>query len=313
MKLPPLSKPVLSIAVLSAISYFFITTLRDNWSKVSEVGFQLHAWYLGVIFLFALAVIVSGYLWGRIVNTLSTETTISYREYIRVHIGSWLQKYIPGQVSSFLGKLVWGIDHHYSKKMITTSFLYENIFLLYSSMLISIPIISFYSLDTVTQDYQQFILPGLILLLSGIVLHKKGFIILINTILGFLKKENIPEQFVLSSRNVIQFVMLFTIPRILNGLGFVLIVFTHFSLTPETAVISFAAYILAGIIGILAFFVPSGIGVREGIIVLLLSPHLGTTNAILVSIYARFMTVIADLVLAVIYATLRKIGTMQYE
>ena len=47
-----------------------------------------------------------------------------------------------------------------------------------------------------------------------------------------------------------------------------------------------AAYVLAGAIGILAIFVPSGIGVREAIIVLVLSQYIPVAQAIVISLIA---------------------------
>ncbi|MFW5703417.1 MAG: lysylphosphatidylglycerol synthase domain-containing protein [Patescibacteria group bacterium] len=309
----PWIKTGITLVVLTAILYFFITTLQKNWNEVSEIGFQFRVSFIAALCCFFLAVLVSGYLWGKIVTSLDNSKRIIHLEFIRVHIGSWLQKYIPGQVSSFLGKLLWGIERNYSKKMITTSFLYENVFLLYSSILISTPVLIYFSLDELAIYSWRFLIVFIFFLSTGVILHKNTFIKVLNGVLSVFKRKSIPAEFILEPSKIAFFVLMFTVPRLLNGIGFMIIVHALYTVSFETAVVSIATYIFAGVIGILAFFVPSGIGVREGIIVLLLTPYLGVSGAIIVSIYARFLTIITDILLALIYVVIGKIGKIEHN
>ena len=66
-----------------------------------------------------------------------------------------------------------------------------------------------------------------------------------------------------------------------------------------------SAYVLASVVGLLALFVPSGIGVREAVLVLTLSPYFGVEQAIVLAILARLYTTIADGLLFVVYITVK--------
>jgi uncharacterized membrane protein YbhN (UPF0104 family) len=59
--------------------------------------------------------------------------------------------------------------------------------------------------------------------------------------------------------------------------------------------LAIGAYTLAGIAGTAAIFVPSGIGVREGVIVGLLSSVMAPEEALLAAVTARAVSVVADL------------------
>jgi uncharacterized membrane protein YbhN (UPF0104 family) len=56
-----------------------------------------------------------------------------------------------------------------------------------------------------------------------------------------------------------------------------------------------ASFAAAYLIGFLALFAPGGIGVREGILTLLLTPYLGTGIAALVAVVARLWLTLIEL------------------
>ena len=91
-------------------------------------------------------------------------------------------------------------------------------------------------------------------------------------------------------------------PRLLNGAGFVLVAAAIAPVTPDDWALLGAIYVVAGAIGILAVFVPSGLGVREGVIVVLASPIIGASAAIFAAILARLIATAADALVALVAA-----------
>jgi uncharacterized membrane protein YbhN (UPF0104 family) len=67
-----------------------------------------------------------------------------------------------------------------------------------------------------------------------------------------------------------------------------------------------ATYILASIIGMLAIFVPGGLGVREAVAVALLSAYIPVAQAIVVTLVARLCATVSDALVALIYLVLNK-------
>src|SRR5690625_3100324 len=88
---------VLTAVVVAVVGVLFTRTLARNWDALADVDLRPDAWVVGAVVLFALAVVLSGVLWGRMIAQLG-RVDVGARESIRVHCLSWLLKYIPGQV-----------------------------------------------------------------------------------------------------------------------------------------------------------------------------------------------------------------------
>jgi len=73
------------------------------------------------------------------------------------------------------------------------------------------------------------------------------------------------------------------------------------------------ALCLANVVGFLALFAPGGIGVREGILLLLLSPSLGDAPAGFVAVATRLIQVAADLLAASMGATVAGVERRRNE
>jgi len=83
-----------------------------------------------------------------------------------------------------------------------------------------------------------------------------------------------------------------------TGLGGMLIV-DAFSLAPSPGFLgSLAAFVGAWVVGVLVFPVPGGLGVREGVLVLALSPWMPAHEAVLVATAGRMVAVASELMAA---------------
>ncbi len=98
----------------------------------------------------------------------------------------------------------------------------------------------------------------------------------------------------------------YLIPRLLNGIGFVFIVGSLVPVDSSMYIGLAATYILASIVGLLAVFVPGGLGVREAVIVAFLSVYIPVEQAIVIALITRVYATISDLGVAGIYLILNK-------
>lgn len=256
------------------------------------------------VILFVLAVIVSSLLWGKILEQI-TDKSFDQREIVKVNIASWLLKYVPGQIGAFVWKLQWGSKKGVSKSAVTTSFIYENLLLGISSTLYTVPVIVLILSDG-GGDIGKNIALG-ILIAAGfmIVSLQRVLRFILSSLIKLTRRKVDINKVKLLTFSEFSFLQLFyLIPRIINAVGFVLITNALVSLSASQMVLAGAVYTLAGIIGILAIFVPSGIGVREGVIVLFLSQIVPAEVALVIAINARIYATIADGALALIYGLL---------
>ncbi len=295
-------RTVLAWVVIGLIAYFFGKSLTDNWSQLQGIHLSFNMWSVLSILFFALAVVWTGVLWGKLLGQLS-QKPISNEEAIRVHSLSWLLKYIPGQAGSLLNKISWAQKRGYSKKLVTVTFLYEHAFLIFASLLLSVPVILISFFDKAATNLSIFA-PLLLALPLLFLVNQKVFYTLLNYLFRFLKRKPIDKEYILKSKQLFYYVLQFLGPRLLNGIGFI---FVAASITPvpEQAYMGLAAtYIFAGAVGLLAIFVPSGIGVREAVIVLFASQYFSIEVAIVLSLVARLYATLGDGVVALIYGYL---------
>jgi hypothetical protein len=306
----------LTALVLGVVGYFFALALWENWDQIAAQHLGFDWLWIPATLLFAIAVPLTGLLWGRMLRALDADAAqrVSHIEAIAVQCASWLLKYIPGQVGSAVNKVVWAGKKGVSRSLVVLTFVYENVFLQVASIVPSVAIL-LVSLgpQIFGENATLLVLPLLVLAPIAVITYKPVFQKIVDIPARRVLKQSVPETHFLTSLQSLRFSIEFIGPRILNGVGFVLIAATVADIGPAEWVPFAAAYVLAGAIGILAFFVPSGLGVREAVIVLVLGQYIPVPEAILISLLARLLSTIGDAVIALIYVALRRTIPKEYR
>lgn len=296
---------ILPWLVVAGVGYFFYETLRNNWGSLqAETGsLSFDAWAALGVACFTLAVVLSGILWGRMLSLLSGKP-VAVADSVRIHSASWLLKYLPGQVGSYVNKISWGSRQGISKKTVSTSFIYENTLMMFAGLLLSVPV--FWMFSDKLGDGVSILLPLVVLVPMLVVMMPKAFYSLLNFAFEKLGRKPFKESDFLSAKDLLKYQLGYLGPRILNGVGFVLVVMSVYTVEPSMYVGMAAVYILAGILGLLAIFVPGGIGVREAVIVLFLSVYFPVEQAVVLAIVSRLYATVADLGVGLVYLVLNK-------
>lgn len=298
---------IATVVVVGAVAYFFAVSLMDNWTQIVDEHLEFSWWWVAAGVLFAAAVPFTGVLWQRILLALSPEARVSWAEAIAVQCASWLLKYIPGQVGSVVNKVVWAGKKQVSRVLVVITFVYENVFLQLASIVPSLVILAAtLGVDELGRNATTILLPALALVPIAVIAYKPVFHRLMSVVLRRALKQEVPEQYFLGTAQLFRFMGEFLGPRLLNGIGFVLIAATVVELQPVEWFAFAAAYVLAGAIGILAVFVPSGLGVREGVIVLVLGQFIAVPEAIVIALLARLISTLSDGLVALVYAGVRR-------
>ena len=86
---------------------------------------------------------------------------------------------------------------------------------------------------------------------------------------------------------MIKLVMLFIVNWLIVGTGFYVLIRSIYPIPLSQMLYAGGVFALSSIIGILAFFAPSGIGVREGIMILGLSFIMPQEYAVIISVVSR--------------------------
>lgn len=298
---------VVTIGVIGVVAYFFAVSLRENWDDVVEAQLTFSWWWVAAGVLFAAAVPLAGLLWRRLLIALEPGIRVTRREAIAVQCASWLLKYIPGKVGAIANKVVWAGKKQVSRVLVVVTFAYENVFQQVVSFVPGLLILAAtVGVEVLGRNATTFLLPALALLPLVLVVYKPVFHRIMSTAVRRLRKQEVPERYFLATPQLLRFLIAFISPQVLNGLGFVLIAATVVELTPQEALAFAAAYVLSIAIGVLAIFAPSGLGVREASIVLILSQFIPAAQAIVIALLARLVSTASDALVAILYAGFRR-------
>lgn len=303
---------VLSVVVVVAVAALFAIALVSGWDRVVEHGIAIEGSWAIAAGLFTLAVCASGVLWGRVLRAVAGDVPIPIVAAVRSHLGGWVVRYISG-VGSLFYKTAWAHSRGIGRTIAVVAFAYENIYLQLASIVGGALIL------LIVAGPALFVGNALVVVAVGVVVI--GLLLslsrpVIRPILEFVATRKLRERAseipLLPSWRSFLFVVQFLIPRVLNGIGVVLIAVSMFD-APSTQWLAIGAgYAIAAAIGILAVFAPGGLGVREGAFVgVLVAFGLDVVDAVLLAIAARFVATVTDLFVAAIYGALTAVERRQ--
>lgn len=294
-----------------AIGAIIFLIIFKEWKNIQASSMLIHTQVItfSIISLvfFNASVMTTGILWGGILKKYSRGAKISFLDQIYVQITAWLLKYLPGQIGAFLYKLSWGQYKQISKKAIFLSYIYENIFLIFSALLLSVPILLGYSFNSILKINLVYLSPLIFLPFIILFINQRFFDFCLNLFSRLTNKNFKYTHSFYNSTEIILNVFKFIIPRILAGSGFLLIIISFLKISALSYPNIIAIYVFSGIIGTLCFFVPGGLGVREALITLFLSQYTNLATAAFLAIYARCITVFSDLILLIVWFILNKV------
>jgi glycosyltransferase 2 family protein len=280
---------ILFLLVITFVCFYIFNSLQDLAEHLNKIKYTR----LALSFFFTLiAYLMSLFIWidlakafGLKANFISTAKAWSF---------SQLGKYIPGRAGLILVRLDIYENHH--KRTVAVATVVEFIAAFIASCLLIL--FSIYFLENLIPLYLRISsLTSSLILLA--MLHPKLLKPLTNSLLKIFKREPIEDfpSFIL----ILKLVFINILIGIPYGLGlfYALDCFTdlniHF-LIPITGI-----YYAASLVGVASFFAPAGLGVREGIIFLVL-PALITKGVVIAgTIMIRIVSIAVEIFLALFF------------
>ncbi len=296
-----------TVVIVGAVAALFTRELIRNWQDVRAQDLSPDWRWLVATVLFALAIPVTGMLWRSMLLMLQPQAEVSRTEAVSVQCASWLLKYIPGQVGSTVNKVLWAGRKGINRGVVLITVIYENVFLQVASLVPGAAIVALaLGTEVFGDEPAVLLLPLLALLPALLVLWRPAFHRIVDVVARRALKRDVPREYFLPTRSTAALLVGFVVPRAINGVGFVVLAMSVTDVQPDEWLVFAAAYVLAGAIGILAILVPSGLGVREAVIVVILAPFVGVAAAIVISVLARLCATVGDALVALIYVLTRR-------
>ncbi|HZO91545.1 MAG TPA: lysylphosphatidylglycerol synthase domain-containing protein [Chthonomonadaceae bacterium] len=211
---------------------------------------------------------------------------------LRIHTRAQLARYIPGNVWHIFNLSYWCRQEGIPVGPVVASLLLENVYSVLGG--------AFFALVTAplwlrSGSRYSFVLLCLAFPVGLLLVHPRVFRPLLAIPARLLRKA--PPDCALTFGQSLLFVLLYGVSFLGHGLALcVLVAATH---TGPVALFTLAGICAASwTVGFLSFLTPAGLGVREGVMTLMLAQFLPMGTALLLPLLLRFLMVLGELVAA---------------
>jgi len=286
---------ILTWSFVFLVFWFLISNLIVNWQEVRAFEFSLNWFYLTISFLFLfLSFIILALAWRYILIKLDKEKTLSLKDTFHIYFTSELAKYMPGKVWNILGMVYLGAKKGLNKKDLLVASFLESV--LSTVVLLGVGV----ALTSVllSQISPWLLVLVLLTIIFGIaVCHPRVFTPLFNLALKILKRPIVLEKSFLKKEYIVKLVLAYLLFSLLLGFGFFFLANGISAVfIPDLLGLS-GAFCFSVAFGVVVLLAPGGLGVREGLLVLLLAPFFSLETATLFSLASRVWITIGELLL----------------
>ncbi len=288
--------------VLVAALGFLAALVRSQWSALHNYNWQLApGWVLTALIGFELTWFFEAATWRAIIVNIGGSLT--YRQVWPIWFLSNIVRYIPGNVWQFLGMAELAAEHGVPRLVTLTGIVLHQVI----SITVAIVLAAAYFAATGQGTWFDQVRPVLWLTPLGLLLLQPRLLErVLNWALARLGRP--PIRVTLSWGQIVLLCLRYTIVWLGLGLSYAALVraLTPFpgAIIPHLA----AAWTAAYVIGFLSLLTPSGLGVREGVMILLLNPILPPPLPAVVAIIARLWMVVGELAGAGLALLMRPAG-----
>lgn len=279
----------------SLLIIFFVLYLRSiDFTKLSHVSLN---WIYLIISVVAGLVFRywGAYIWIVILRGLGAKDITLSKELGYVYAKAWLGRYIPGTAPWILGKIYFASQHGISKNKLAVSSLLEGALQIVVMLVLSFGILLFDPrLDILGKDFK--FLMGAVLIACIVCLIPKIFNFFVSLAYRILRRQKIEAEHLATTGVIVKGSLLYAIGAVVNAISLFYIAKAVYAPLPYNEIVFVMGVgTLASAASMLAIFAPSGIGVREGIQLALLSLIMPPEQALVVTIFTRLISIVTDL------------------
>jgi glycosyltransferase 2 family protein len=260
---------------------------RSNWEKLLSISVLLVTILGGIAH--GLNEILQGWAWQKLLVWFG-ETKARPKISLAVYGRTQIVKYLPGNIFQYPSRHVAGNRAGFNHTALVGAMIYEIVGLLVAAgtiSLIGFPITNYLG-DSI---YLRLAILPIIILLPVIIQS-----ILVRFPIG--KKLGLPNKSFLNNfKGVLPIWMIYFIFFLFDGVIFwcILVTSTGKALSVPFMYI-FSTFTLSWVIGFITPGAPAGLGVRESIMILILTNFIGQPTAAFVALISRLVVTIGDLV-----------------
>lgn len=273
------------VVYLKNIDYSQFTAIEWNW------------YFVGIATFFGLAMrFWQVFIWINLLHNLGAKNLKPHLAQLTfVYAKSWLGRYIPGTAPWILGKIFFASKHGIAKSKLAVSSLLEGALQIAVVMVVSLAILLFDARLAKLGSTMTILIIGA-LIVCVISVWPPIFNRIVSLAYKLVRKKQLDPEHLASNKTIMQGALLYVVSALFSGTA---LFFIAKAIDPQLDLSNLPYVIglsnLAGAMGMLAIFAPSGIGVRDGIILALLSLIMRPEYALAATVAARLWDVVIDL------------------
>lgn len=262
----------------------------SSFEDVRRVGLQTG---VASLLLMTLAVVGVAAIWVGLVSWLSPAGVWRGRVF-RSFLLTWPARYVPGTLPYHAGRVMAAEASGSTRAVVVAAIAYEAILQVGAAALLGVlGIVIAVGVEESASSVYFIALAPLITL--PVLLQPTVLLPTANFFLRLAKRQVLRPANVLTAGQTARTLLGYASAYVLNGVAFYLILAAMAETNPNL-VLTVGAYSLAGAAGVLVLFVPSGMGVREAVIVAIMSTAMPAESVLLAAGLTRALSVIGDLV-----------------
>lgn len=278
---------------LTLLAFYFIWKIF--LSQTAQATFSLtHINYFFVFLsltLFTLYFLGRCLLWQIIAKYLGHTIPFSHTAYF--WSVSEIKRYVPGNIWSYLGRGVLFAQKGMSKRDLFLGFFLEAQILIIASCVLALPAVFYLTemfLPKVSFVIEVLASVGLLMGVAAYIWQRKILLFLpkkVHKLSDMLASPHSPHE--------LSHICLWGIGVFLFfGLGYLASIYAFVSVMSPILLLSLSVF--AFIVGYLALLTPSGLGIREGVLIFGLSTFLSASEAISIALLGRILLTLAEVV-----------------
>lgn len=295
-----------ALYIVAVLLFLYLYMKGTDFSQLKAVridwGLVVVASLWGLVFRYFMVVI-----WRVILRALGAEELPGFGIMAEVYAKAWISRYIPGTVTWIAGKIYMASRFGISKSRLAVSSLLEGGMQVVAAVIVSLLLIGFNPHIETIPLYVR-IVTIVISCISLFVLIPPVFNRLLHFASVTIKKQKPGEELRINFSAVTKSFLLFVVGTFINGTAFYYVstaITGHSSISLYFYVVG--AFNLAGAIGMATPLLPSGVGVRDGIVLVLLGAVMSKDIALAITVFSRLWQVAVDaafLGLTILYSRL---------
>ncbi len=292
VRLPRWVRVALQVAFLALILFFLIRVIVRSWDQIAAFPWQFQP---GLLIASVAVQVAAGLFWATVWRRMAVQagSAIGWAAGVRVYLLSNLAKYVPGSIWGYLSRAYLGRESGLTVARVGVSTVWEVGITVVASLLLTALTIPFYPIR----------LPDHVLLLAV-----AAALICLTALLPPVFNRWLPRLPRLARQQKVHFrwrdfglyLAAAFITHVLVGTGFFLFAASLVELELAAWPGFVGAWSFSATAGLVMLLAPYGLGVKEGLLTLLLQAFMPAGAAALVALASRLWTVAVELLEAAV-------------